>query len=172
MQEFRESLRIISQVSMIQETHKSQIKLECLPLVPEQDPNWTRQGWRSQIGPTSSRINEGEHGVSHSPLQGKLLSAPSTTFCFFFDSSIDIFRRILCASRRNICRYRGSKRRNGRLPGFVSRAKLFCGNGQPSFSVTVPIGRIGVVSVPQGLPTWRGPISCQDVSIFNSHELL
>jgi len=40
--------------------------------VPEQDPNWSSQGRRSQVGSTSTRFDEGKHGIPHSPFQGFL----------------------------------------------------------------------------------------------------
>ena len=73
VQEMRESLRIISQVSLNSSLSTPLTNRPLTPLtVPQQDAHRRLQGRRPQARPAAAREHEGEHGEPHPPLQALL----------------------------------------------------------------------------------------------------
>jgi hypothetical protein len=162
VQEFRESLRIIGQVSEFRMTRNfrpPETLCQCLNKIPTGP---VKVDDHKLVPPPRASMKDSEsmESLIH---HFKVSFSPSFSRDRPFSGSTDLLRGIFRAPGRDLRSHRSTQRRNGRLSGFVSCPGLAsgCCRTHSSFTLTVmgPIGRIGAVSAPPGSPIWLAPIS-------------
>ena len=160
MQEFRESLRIIGQVSAFRMTRNfrpPETLYQCLNKIPTGP---VKVDDHKLVPPPRASMKESMESLIH---HFKVFFSSSFSRGRPFSGSTDFLRGIFRAPGRDLRSHRSTQRRNGRLSGFVSCPGLASGCCRTHSPLTLiamgPIGHIGAVSAPPGLPISLAPIS-------------